>query len=548
MIGTADLYYIPNHQFANRQYFIGTKTSYKLTTITGVKYNGNTIQDIQVPYSTYLERVNLVGIGGLFYDVIAIDSATQNNKSSLMRLILNPVVSYLSPGLNVSGYWERTPTKTHSISSLQIGNDILSTSRSVYLPKFNSAYSYGDKPFYVEICAKYDIITADSSKICFYGMIVPGFDSLISSSSEGWYVAVTGSGQTAFPSMREIINNIDTLTGIPSDSIINVAISPRCPWKYEQRLNGTLYNLFVLKNISGGDITPLQYASGYRYNRIDGSACALSANYTTDLTLTLSDFERYCGKVILTDERGNDVAVIPPEYFNSSNQLTYRAYAQSDINGIYTIVKYADVVNTLQEGNLPWLGDAWKDYTIRNLNYDREELSRNISRIEEQRNIDMINAVGGGIMTAAVGSMTNPAGALLGVAQMGLGVATSEMSKNLNVKDLYAAQRNREGLIKNSPSSNYQMGYGLNYIMLSLMNGARFKIQTPTTLTPTDFDNYIAYSGWPCNKYATISLAAGYIKGNLYSVPTSGGNPVGDGTKIDLLRKEIANGVRLVTS
>lgn len=550
-IEAVDLYYIPNHQFANRQYFIGTKTSFKLGTVNGVKCTGNMMQTIKLPYSASFETFNMVGIDGKFYDVLSVDSSTQDGKTYSIQIALNPVVSFISTGANISGYWERTPTLQNPSANISIGDDRLYVSRKVYLPKISSVWGNGDKPMYVEICAKRDLdIGEGDDSIAFYGMWVPAYSFLLSYPSAGWYFAHNATTDCLYPTLKDLIYNLVDITGLPSASILSVSISPRCPWRYAQYKPGSLaeYAAFGLKKSDGTYITRKQFATGWCYNRIDGSYCAVSDDVATARTLTLTEFERYCGRISLVDERNNEVAVIPNEYFNSSHQLTYYCYAQSDISGIYTMFRYGDVVNIMPEGSLPWLGDSWADYLITNQNYDRQELSRNVSSVKEQRNIDMINAVGNGLMTSAVGAMANPAGAALGVAQMGLGIVTSEMSANLSIKNLQASQANKEGLIKASPTSNYSMGYGINYINQSLLGGAYIKVETPKSLSSSDYENYIAYRGWPCNKYATITPSTGYLKGILYSVPVSGSTPLGNGTEIDALRREIAEGIRIVTA
>lgn len=551
MIGTLDLYYIPNHQFANRQYFIGTKTSYLLGSITGVKYNGNMTQTLKLPDNANFAKFNLVGLGGKFYDVISVDSSTQEQKSSSITIMFNPVVTFISTAATISGYWDRTPTKQNNSATISIGDDMLKVSRKEYLPKLPSLWGNNDKPMYIEICAKRDLdIGEGDDSIAFYGHWVPAYNFLLSYPSVGWYSAIDATTDSLYPTLKDFIYNIVDITGLPSASILSVSISPRCPWRYTQFAPGTLTENtgFELRKANGTIITRKQYASDWCYNRIDGSYCGINSDVTTAKTLTLTEFEHYCGRISVVDERNNEVAVIPNEYFNTSHQLSYYCYAQSDISGIYTIFRYGDVVNVMPEGSLPWLGDSWADYMIQNQAYDRQELGRNISSIKEQRNIDMINAVGNGMMTAAVGSISNPAGAALGVAQMGLGMVTSQMSANLGIKDLQAAQSNKEGLIKASPTSNYSMGYGVNYITQSLLGGAYIKIETPVSLTSTDYANYVSYRGWPCNRYATITPSTGYLKGIIYNVPVSGSVPLGNGPEIDALRREIANGVRIVTA
>lgn len=540
MIGTLDLYYIPAHQFANRQFFIGTKTSYKLGSVSGVKYNGNLVQTLKLPDNALFAKFNVVGLGGKYYDVVSVDSSTQEQKSASIKIVFNPVITYISTAATISGYWERTPSMLVNGVKLGVTDDMLKTSRTVKLPNLGTAA--GVETFYYQITAKYDLATSDSTKLCLYGGIVPWLSYYIpSGTASTWQIRSTQ--DTLYCALSHILNDIDTMTGLPSDSIVDVSVSARCPWKTS--FSNPIYSIMA----GSTPCAPVSDSPSYSVIPIIGSGAHDTTDKANALTLTLSDYERYCGRVMLTDEMGNDIAEIPTELFNSSNQLTYYCYGSSDFGGLFTHFKYLDNIIVMPEGRLPWVGDNWIDYQIRTMTYDREELARNISTVKQQYEIDAINAVGNAMMTSAVGAMSNPAGSLLGLAQMGLGLVTADMAKDMNIRDLYAAQSNKEALIKASPSNNYQVGYGLDYCHRSAqVGGAKLKIQTPANITSTDFDNFVAYRGWPCNKYATITPSTGYLKGILYSVPVSGTDPAGNGTEIDALRREIANGVRIVTA
>lgn len=542
-ISTVKLYFIENHQLANRQYYIGTKPT-PIETFSNIKVTDNIAQSIQLPWNDDFKYCNLVEIEGKFYDVIGIDNITFKDKSVILNLILNPVVSYLSPNMSVSGYWTRTPSMQMPGVKVSIGNDILKQSRTIALPCLKSSTP---RAFYYQITSKYDVDTSSVTGINLYGGLVPWMSSYLPTATLNNY-KVSPSASRYFAPLNYMLSDIAKYTGLPTDSIIDVSISTRCPWKTTY---SSANNSFGIQKLDGTYITGYQIPSTLiNIVKLIGSDAYISSDVNNALTLTLSDYERYCGRVYIVDEMGNEIAEIPTEIFNSSNSLTYYCYASSDFTGIYTHFKYNDKIIVWPEGHLPWVGNSWSEYQVSALAYDRAELARSIEAVRKQQEIDTVAALSNAMLTSAVGvSMGNTAGAMLGAAQMGLGVITSEMMAKLSESQLYAKQRNKENYIKTQPSANYQVGYGLDYCNRSeIRGGAVIRIDTPANMTSTDFNNYIAYNGYPCNKYATFNLTSGYIEGILYTVPKSGANPLGNGPQLDALRKEIAAGCRILTS
>ena len=96
-------------------------------------------------------------------------------------------------------------------------------------------------------------------------------------------------------------------------------------------------------------------------------------------------------------------------------------------------------------------------------------------------------------------------------------------------------------------SNNYQLSEGVNYLLTSIkLDGGKIRIDTPANMTATDFNNYIAYRGWPCGKYASFSLTTGCLQGEMYSTPNDAYLPRGNGPEMDMLRDMVSKGVRLV--
>jgi hypothetical protein len=209
---------------------------------------------------------------------------------------------------------------------------------------------------------------------------------------------------------------------------------------------------------------------------------------------------------------------------------------------------------TWPEGRLPWVGDAWRDYQNQVMNFDRNELSRVLSAIDEQKKIDLFTGASDAMLTGAIAASSgNPIGMATGAgiaaAQFGVNTIAGEMTADLARNQAKAKQRNKEGLMKNQPSLNYQVGYGLDYFTKSsITGGAKIRIETPTAFTSTDFTNYLKFNGWPCDMYATIPLSSGYIEGTLYSTPMNTLYPKDSGPIMDMLRREFANGFVIETT
>ena len=540
MYDTVHLYSVPNEQFINRQYFIGTKPS-PLVSYNNVRFTPEIVQSITLPNDAYIDQANMVKMNNRWYDIVSLESVTYEARTRNIGLAFNPVVTFLTPSTPLSGYWERTPTCQHRGARLNVADDTMKISRKVYLPKtFEGLY-------YIEICSKRDIV-ANEDSLSWYGMWGYSDDDYPSSPSEFGVPAGPDyfypSHNQQFPPLGSLIENLADVTGIPSSSILSVCISPRCPWQYVDVPAGEGTASYIALKKGPGYVTAKQFSSGKYYHRIDGSYCDISADMTTSKTLTLTNFERYCGRISLVDERNNEIAQIPNEYFDSTNKLTYYCYGQSDVAGLYTVFKYGDIVNIITEGTLPWLGDSWQDYILQEQLYDRQELARNITAMREQRNIDILNSTSSAILTGAVGLAGGGEAIAIGagLAQVGIGIATGLLQEQSQIKSMQKALKNKEGLIKATPTSNYSLGYGINYIQMSKLGGAHIKIETPANLTEADMNNYVKYQGWPCNKYVTLTPSTGFLKGNLFS-DVSGGNAV----EINELRRELAEGVIIIT-
>lgn len=555
MLSTIYLYSVPIHQYTNNIFYIGSSwSSCLVASVANVKTTNTIVQEIILPYASNYEHVNVIKIGYRYYDVTGYDDSSLANESVIFQLEFNPVSTYLTSSTAITGFWENTPTLVNLGAKINIAPDCFYTSRYIALPTLTQTSS--TNTFYYQISAMYDVMTSQEDKICLYGGIVPWADQYLTSSTKtSWYIR-SGYVDKYVP-LITLVNDINEITTIPAADIISLSVSARCP--YKTSISGSYYSIL---NTSEVAVAPLDLAGDYGIiepvNTI-GSDTALTADRTTSHTITLSNFERCCGRVLIVDEIGNTIAEIPTEAFNSSNQLTYYCYCIADVTGLYTIFNYNDVFITIPEGQLPWVSDAWQEYVTYQQTYDRGELSRSITDTNNQFTIDSINSVSSGISNAMIGMMTMGiapgtsaakmagAGAAAGSGSTVLGLATSYLAKENSISSMKKAQSNKEAYIKRQSSPAYQTGYGFNYLSRSIATGgAKIKIEMPKNTTSDDFNNYIGFYGYPCNKYASVTPSAtGYLKGDLTQTFTTGTYSV---MEHEMLRNKLREGCRLFLS
>ena len=536
MISNIKLLTIPGHVLSNRQFAIGNLDQFKVAEITNVKHANTVIQQIQIPWNTQISGANMVCANGKYYDIVSIDDMTYIDRAIILTLLLNPVSTYIPSSGNLTGYWERVPTIPARPSMINIRDDTYKESRRIYLDGNMPKDANGRQILYYQITTKENIETADKANLTIYAGFAEYTPAALTAPGS-W--GLKGSSDGFYPTINQMISGIDIVTSLTPTSILDVSMSLRSPWKYSP-------NPYKVYNANDAIVSGLRVGNNLLWEliKIDGNDIQPYQPDPISQTISLSQEERYCGKISLVDDYGNLIASIPNDYFDSENKLTFSHRTISDIGNIYTMIDINKNIYSFPCGKLPWIGSEWANYVAGSLVQDREAMARNVDTVYKQRDIDMINSVAGGMMTTAVGAVTNPAGAALGVAQMGLGLLTSDMQASVTRNNIYSEQKENEGRIKNSPSSNYQTGYGLDYAYRSYANGAaHIKIEMPSRHddTGSDFANYINYRGWPCNYYGETIIAMGHIKGTLTAGNLSGPTP-----EIDALRREISIGCNII--
>lgn len=548
MISTVKLYDFRNHQLANRQFMVrpandADLTKYEMLSYDNVKNTGNMVQNIKIPYHANIPLCNMVGMNGKFYDIIAFDNTTFNEKSVVLSLRFNPITSILNNGSWISGLWDRTPTAINRGVKFNIADDALIQSQFIPLDTLKATYTSGVSPFYVQVTATYDIMGGTrQNDLTQYGFFVPYTPEVLSSAFNDklWPY----SGGTAYMSLMDLITSFDNLTSIPPSAIMDVSISRRCPYNYG--ING---QFFWLKDKDGEQLLPANQNGTHSIYRFIGNQAARSPRWNYDNSINISNLERFCGRVTLVDERGFDVCEIPTEYFglivNGSSGLNYSYETIADISGIYTQVqiKGMNKVFTLAEGHLPFIGDAFVEYQTRSLQYDREAIAINAQMMKDENELNKQMMM----FRTAMSVASNPVsmGAANSIISLPVEMAAKDASLGISINGMYANQNLKEARIKASPAPATGTAHGLDYCFRShVLGGAGFRVEKPKNLNDSDFNNYVAYHGYPCGRYAQLPTQEGFIKGIIYSISNTILSI--NGPELDMLRREISEGFRIV--
>ena len=546
MIADIQLFNVPNHQLANRQFVVGNLGT-PIKTVTDVKVGNGPVLDIALPWDDAFTNANIVKIGDRCYDIVGIDDVTYSEKTIRMRLMYNAVTSLLRKDKNgkiiIDGWWERAPIPSPTGGQIAITNDTFKPKRTEFF-YVNEDTGNGFKKYYYQVVTNRSIETGEEGKLSIYIGFIPYRPDVLYTLSGAYLIGQSGGTWFSHIDIVGMISALPTILGVPADAIMDLSITPRSPFEYTdtEGLNFIKYNGEISDFIKLRESGQEYYGSATV--KLIGNRLAEHEPYVATMT-GITEFEKYCGSFYLVDERGNEIMKIPNEYI-VNDSLTIPAHTICDITGIYTIYEICGKQYMVPEGKLPFIGSAWNDYNIRSREYDREALTRAVENARAQRDIDMINSIGNSMLTLGLAGATNPTGAVAGIAQMGMGIATSELSLRLNERNLYAEQNAKEGLIKNSPSQNYQSGNGLDYLFKSYKyGGTHIRLDMPANTDENAFYDYIKYRGYPCGMYRSVELPSdGYIKGNIYNDFSAIGNAV----ETDMLRREIANGCRIVIS
>jgi len=578
MIANVEFFTTPFSR-SNRHFpiFSAGSNTYRTAIVYDVKMNEDLDKIVDVPIFTGWENCNMARIGSNYYWITDATQSTKNKGSCTFKLVFNAVTSVLTPNQSVNAWWDRTPTRRGNIP-FTVEPDVLTLSKrgkAPILPKVVTPDLVQCQLFWVEVTFNYwaspGATLVDNSTFCRMGAFV-AFDQANAIIDENqmqqcvtigkWTGGTPGSDYyVGYPSLWEIITDIDAVTGFPPSSIVDISISSRCPYDYQ-----------VFKESEGHDSICLfdRRLNGYYpgvvrffdYDRGGGLATVKRGMYDLDglivygidnrafprltspkpISLSLSAMEQDLGQTSLCDELGNRVMQLPSQLGSLSGTVE----TKSDYNGLYTYIKLNETQQVIRitDGKLPWIGDNWQEYRVRALNADRDALQFAIKQGHDQRNIDIMNSVSNGIVGGAIsgGMVGGPAGAVVGGAVGAVSVITSaigsEAQRRLNERQLRHDQDYKERITRDSAPNFVNAGYGLDYIYGTLNKGLALELDMPTNTTSTEYSNYTAENGYPYAGLIAVTFSgSGYVKGR---TPSN----IVNGLKGELFNLELVDGFK----
>lgn len=313
---------------------------------------------------------------------------------------------------------------------------------------------------------------------------------------------------TIYHIVSDIVESFHSINqNFASENILDIFISERCPYKWDVNDNGwpgiksydNTFNTNFITFSSGGE-TVKMWALG----------SAIPADPVT-VTVEVTPEMRLNGQIHLKDTLNNLVAVLPVQL----GTLNLKCRTSADTTGIVTYL-YTDnneLVYTIPEGHLPFIGDAWTSYDALNRNYDRECMQINI----DKANADAINNAAGGVVSGALtGALTlNP---VIGVATAALNIGTTAISRGISINAENKLQAAKEQSYKVAVGNSYNTGYGFRFALFACLGGAHIDYLLPANLDSDYKASYIKTHGYPAVGEHTVDFSKGYYSGFVTAV------------------------------
>lgn len=489
-------------------------------------------------------------------DIIQVANSTPLIQVTLAR---DPWYDVLNFKRTIKGRFSALPTHEAPYLPLTIAQDTLVGKGSVELPTIRKRTDGGAEFAFVVITLSRSLI-GNETGFFQYGVFTD-MDYLDSSPVDG--ICKTeweDSHNFIFPQLSWIINDpVDLLQkfneAIGEKDIVDISISERCPWQhsfYSSRiglfrhpenpdLDEAVDPVFFYDSIVG---EPVRYGM-YELNNIKAKEAVhdlvLGASGIT------SDFIRATGQIHLMDSMENLVAVIP----SSLAGITLKVTTVLDLAGMTTYLRNDDLhlVYKFPEGHIPFNGSSWLDYLAKNREYDRECMQINIDKANSDAAIGVASGIASGAITGAL--TANP---VVGVASAALNIGTTVLGRKVSIDSEKALQGAREHQYMIASSNNYNVGYGLSYILLSAKRLARVDIMLPYSVgTQADLEKYVKYNGYPAVGEFDVKMdTAGFYQGyavSIYHVLAVIGTVTYmtyNKTVNDLLNEELVKGIRII--
>lgn len=498
-------------------------------TQSNIVYRKGLVVNIDVPIFDGYDSVNIAKIDGLYYWITSYKERTTVNGQISMTLDFMPPTSLISYGDSISVYLERSPTYLcqYLTDNWTNGEMTISDAQNLGL---DMTYNSNHPMYWVQITG---VDTNGDFKR--YGCFVYSAKLSLWDYGQMMIDFHTPAPNGEYPSIKDIINDVATITPFTAESVKDISISRRCPYVYTEYVDTNTHKV----KIGPSDYTLLNPSkngsSDYVTYSIDDipdlAQFYINPANPRTITFTASEQVKMSGNYIIRDWNKNIIATFPVAEGSTFYTLTY-----GDFSGIYTMITNGKRLITIPEGKLPYGGSGWDTYLAYSMTADRQAMNNAIGYADRERMMQIVGGtadavINGAITGAFAGSVAGPAGGAIGA---GLGVITggisavsnaleSQTKYSVELERLTDAQKLNEIRAKNAIGTGYNVGYGVIYVSLTagsnnLVIGPELPINNGSTL----LTDYVARNGYPCEGLKTITAGYGYYRGWMPSTSNGG--------------------------
>lgn len=574
-------------------------TPYLIHTIKDVKISADLDQDRTVPTFEGYENASMVKTSAGWYWVVGVRTSTMYNDSIVVSMHYCASTSMIKSGDSIKGIWTRRSKALGCDPKVQqaVSNSPMMPTRKIQLPRMFAKAQFGInnvsdtsfRIFWVQITSSNYIKndqTVVKGHITRYGTFALNDDD---TSSTLKYLAWDTSGDKdyvpLYPSIGDIINNIDATLGIESSSVLDISVIPICPYIYESfdvvhtgpfvpdqpepeiewvnqytvlKSRNDIIKPWVGKDVSI-EVGPIPgqttaktfkfrvYNLDYNWDIEPISTTVYSPiDHEDTLSFTLSDIELNLGQLQVKNWEGNIIASLPVV---SKTNTIYANYI-SDSTGLYTLLRHVEsnqhvIINSAK---LPYLGSQWETYRTYSLDTDRKALEFAQAQYDKQFQMNMASAVFNGVVGAGLGAASGGSAGAIGagvgaIGGLASGVASGILGKEMNDMKLRQDQQLTEMRLRASPATTFNTAYGTNQLNLMERFGGGIYIAMPANLSSDEFIHYVDEFGYPTEGIQTLTMTAGYYKGRVLAQQN---NKVFSGIKFERLQEEFNNGLKFV--
>ena len=574
-------------------------TPYLIHTVKDVKISADLDQDRTVPTFEGYETASMVKTSAGWYWVVGVRTSTMYNDSIVVAMHYCASTSMIKSGDSIKGIWtRRSKASGYDVKVQQtVSNSPMKSGLKVQLPKMTAKAQFGinnvsdtqSKMYWVQITSS-NYVKSDQTvvkgHITRYGTFA--FNDDITDSTIK-YLAWDTSGDKdyvpAYPTIGDIINNIDATLGIESSSVLDISVIPICPFNFESfdvvhtgpfvpgqpeptvewtnqytvlKSGENVNKPWVGKDVSiNVGVLPGQTVTKtfkFRVYNLDlnisiepiSTTIYVPIKRDDSLTFTLSDMEMNLGQLQVRNWEGNIIAALPVV---SRTNTIYIDYI-SDSTGLYTLLRHIEsnqhvIINSAK---LPYLGSQWETYRTYSLDTDRKALEFAQEQYDKQFQMNMASAVFNGVVGAGLGAASGGSAGAIGagvgaIGGLASGVASGILGKEMNDMKLRQDQQLTEMRLRASPATTFNTAYGLNQLDLMERFGGGIYISMPANLSNNDFIKYIDEFGYPTEGVQILTITAGYYKGRVLAQQN---NKVFSGIKFERLQEEFNNGLKFV--